>query len=152
MDMLTAAEAQINCKNLQITNKTTGSIAAVTSPKLPHISTSLEPNFRKKLQELIRECSDIMSQSDSDVGHANLLEHEIHRTGPPVRIPYRRANPIRREIEKEIITKMEQNGIISESQSPYCTPPVLTFRKSGAPRLCTDFKKLNGVTKRDARA
>ena len=61
------------------------------------------------------EYSDIMSQSDSDVEHTSLLEHEIHTTGPPVRIPYRRTNPTRREIEKEIITKMEQNGIISES-------------------------------------
>ena len=92
-----------------------------------------------------------MAQSDTDVGHTTMIEHEIHTEGGPVRVPYRRANPMRREIEEKQIADMEAAGIISESNSPYCAPLVITFRKDGRPRLCTDFRRLNEVTKRDAK-
>ena len=119
--------------------------------KIPDVPTNIATTHQNQLKNLLWEYADIMAQSDADVGHTTLIEHEIHTEGGPVRVPYRRANPMRREIEQKQIADMEAAGIISESSSPYCAPLVITFRKDGRPRVCTDFRKLNEVTKRDAK-
>ena len=45
---------------------------------------------------------------------------------------------------------MLQAGIIRPSISPWASPIVIAFKKSGARRLCIDYRKLNSVTQKDA--
>ena len=160
IDLLQKSEAQIDCTTNTVTinqinqTKVKEPQTKTTRPanwKIPEIPTDIAATHQHQIKQLLWDYADIMSQSDTDVGRTELIEHEIHTEGGPVRVPYRRANPMRREIEEKHIAEMEAAGIISESTSPYCAPLVITFRKDGRPRLCTDFRKLNEITKRDAK-
>ena len=44
---------------------------------------------------------------------------------------------------------MKENGIIEESNSPWCSPCILVPKSDGSVRFCTDFRKVNAVTKPD---
>ena len=51
---------------------------------------------------------------------------------------------------REEITKMEREGIVRKSVSPWASPVVIVGKKDGSQRLCVDYRKLNAVTKPDA--
>ena len=51
---------------------------------------------------------------------------------------------------REEITKMEKEGIVRKSVSPWTSPVVLVKKKNGKLRFCVDYRKLNRVTKKDA--
>ncbi|GBB87478.1 hypothetical protein RclHR1_13970001 [Rhizophagus clarus] len=63
--------------------------------------------------------------------------------------PYR-INPKNKEFLKEEIVKMEENGIIRKSCSPWASPVVIVDKKGGDKRICIDYRKLNAITKADA--
>lgn len=44
---------------------------------------------------------------------------------------------------------MLQHGIAEKSCSAWSSPCLLTIKASGEDRFCTDFRKVNGVTKPD---
>ena len=158
LDLLRDAKAIINFNKappLKILSPT-AVMTALGQPskepwKFPAIPENIGENHRSRLRSLLEEYRGIMSQNDTDVGRTQLIEHEIRTVGGPVRVPYRRQNPLRRQQEDAIIQDMLKSGIISESNSPWCAATVLTYRKSGEPRLCTDFRKLNEITVRDAK-
>ena len=45
---------------------------------------------------------------------------------------------------------MLEQGVIDPSDSPWSSPIVLVKKKDGTYRFCVDFRKLNGVTIKDA--
>ena len=51
---------------------------------------------------------------------------------------------------REEITKMEREGIVRKSVSPWASPVVIVEKKDGSQRLCVDYRKFNAVTKPDA--
>ena len=56
------------------------------------------------------------------------------------------------EAKQEIATqlqKMQDQGVIQPSSSPWASPVVLVRKKDGTMRFCIDYRQLNKVTKPD---
>ena len=48
--------------------------------------------------------------------------------------------------EKNRIDKMQKQGIIQKSTSPWSSRLLLVMKKNGTVRPCVDYRKLNSVT------
>jgi len=80
----------------------------------------------------------------------NLIKHQILTSdaAPIAQTPYR-TNPKNREFLKNEIVKMEEQGIVRKSSSPWASLVVIIDKKGGDKRICIDYRKLNAVTKAD---
>ncbi|GBC37403.2 uncharacterized protein LOC114968091 [Rhizophagus irregularis DAOM 181602=DAOM 197198] len=68
----------------------------------------------------------------------------------PISQPPYRCNPKYREFLQGEIKRMESQGLIRKSASPWALTVVIVNRKEGENRLCIDYRKLNAITKADA--
>ena len=77
--------------------------------------------------------------------------HDIRlSTNAPIKCaPYRTSRPEAEVIRTEV-NKMLEAGVVSPSKSPYGFPVVIAPKPDGTPRFCTDFRKLNAITEKDA--
>jgi transposase InsO family protein len=113
-------------------------------------SANLKEDQKIKLASLLISFSSTFSASSSDIGHTNVISHQID-TGKakPVRLPLRRVGYKK---EKEIRAAVQDGlarGIMEESSSPWASAPVIVTKKDGTARFCVDFRKLNSITKVD---
>ncbi len=77
------------------------------------------------------------------------MEHEIPNSGRPVRIPPHRIAPGQRKIVEDGILKMEKEGTIKRSVSPWYSSIILVRKKDCTIRFCVDYRKLNDATYKD---
>ena len=106
---------------------------------------------KKQLVDLIEEYEDIFSRHSLDCGEAKGFVHRIHLTDDrPFRMPYRRVPPAHYQLLRQVLTDMEEKGIIRKSVSEYASPLVMVWKKDGGLRICTDFRWLNARTLKDA--
>ena len=87
---------------------------------------------------------------DGERGETNWVEMSIE-TGDamPVRQPPRRVLfVVRSEIARQL-KEMQENRVIQPSNSPWASPIVLVQKNDGTMWFCTDYRKLNLVTKAD---
>lgn len=109
---------------------------------------------QKELQRA-KECIDqfrsTVSKNSKDTGRTRVLQHRIN-TGAqgPIRQAPRRLPAGRREEATRECQRMLEAGVISPSQSPWCSPVVLVRKKDGSMRFCVDFRRLNEVTVKDS--
>ena len=103
------------------------------------------------IAKLLIEFCEIFSKHDNDLGCTTLAEHSID-TGDatPVRIPPRRMPLAFAGEDKAALKKLQEQGSIRPSTSPWAAPLVLVRKKDGSVRPCVDYRRLNSVTKRDA--
>ena len=118
--------------------------------ELPVIPTELSFEEKQQLTALLDEFKDVFSRKNNVLGTTDLIQHEIHTQGPPIRQPLRRQNPFVREKEQEQVQDMLEQGVIRPSFSPWASPVVMVKKKDGSLRFCIDFRKLNAVTIKDA--
>ena len=79
------------------------------------------------------------------------MQHETD-TGDtlPIKLaPHRLASGEITVVKMEIEDILEQNNI-QPSNSPYSAPIVLVTKKDGSNQMCTDFRRLNEITKKNA--
>ena len=55
---------------------------------------------------------------------------------------------VRQEVATQL-KKMQKNGVIQPSKSPWASPVVLVRKRDGSHRFCVDYRGLNAVTKAD---
>ena len=76
---------------------------------------------------------------DVDVGEATPIKQH----------PYR-VNPLKLKIIREEVAYMLDNDLIEISNSEWSSPCVLVPKPDGTYRFCTDFRRVNKVTKSDS--
>ena len=83
-----------------------------------------------KLKALIEEFSDVFALNDSELGCTDVLKHSIDVGGhsPIKQQPYR-TPMVRCEKMAEMITKIQEQGIVQPSSSPWASPVVLVPRR-----------------------
>ena len=96
---------------------------------LTPISDELSVKQRKKLSEFLEEFKDVFAGRDFKLGNTNLIEHEIHTKGLPIRQPYRRQNPEVWKYEQEQLKEMLDQEIIRPSCSLWASPVVMVKKR-----------------------
>ncbi|KAL2104330.1 hypothetical protein ACEWY4_001198 [Coilia grayii] len=106
---------------------------------------------KSRLAELLSRYRDVFSKDKLDCGEAREFVHRIHLTDDrPFRLPYRRIPPAHYHKLREVLSEMEEKGIIRKSISEYASPLVMVWKRNGDLRICTDFRWLNAKTVKDA--
>ena len=76
---------------------------------------------------------------DVDVGDATPIKQH----------PYR-MNPVKLQYLRKEVQYLLDNDIIEPSKSEWSSPCILVPKPNGEFRMCTDFRKVNNVTKTDS--
>ena len=109
--------------------------------KLSH----LEPSQQEQLKQLIHEYEhlfpDIPTRTDK-IYHDVIVEH----SKPIKQHPYR-MNPLKQKYLQDEVKYLLENGFIELGQSNYRSQGILVPKSNGTYRMCTDYRKVNFVTK-----
>ena len=111
--------------------------------KLNHLPEGERTVIKQLVEEFVGLFPDvpgktIAAQHDVNVGNAHPIKQH----------PYQ-INPIKLAAMRQEEKYMLQNGIIEQSQSQWSSPCILVPKPDGSYRFCTDFRRVNAVTKSD---
>ena len=121
-----------------------------TGDQMPQIPDSLSFEQQRDLRRLLDEYKDVFSKEGQPISSTSLVEHEIHTTGPAIRLPFRRQNPVIRDIEQQQVKEMLRDEVIRPSTSPWASPAVMVKKRDWTMRFCVDFRKMNDAIIKDA--
>lgn len=114
-------------------------------------SCSVKDTVKEKLVQLLENYNDVFSKHALDCGEVRDFIHRIRLIDErPFRLPYRQVPPGHYQKLCQVLSEMEEQGIIRKSVSEYASPLVLVWKKDGGLRICTDFRWLNARTVKDA--
>lgn len=106
---------------------------------------------RTEAARIFREYADVFAREGEELGCTSTVRHRINTEDDvPVSQRHRRIPPNEFKEVKDHLQKLLDKGVIKPSQSDYASPIVLVRKKSGALRLCVDYRQLNTKTRRDA--
>ena len=112
--------------------------------KLSH----LDPDKKHELKQLILEYEhlfpDIPSKTDKIYHYVDIIEG----AKPVKQHPYR-LHPERQQYLRKEVKYLLDNDFIELSQSEWSSPCILVPISDGTFRMCTDYRKVNSVTKTD---
>ena len=106
---------------------------------------------REALKMVLGENHDVFAAPGNPLGMTDRVTHHIDTgNSPPIRLPYRRLPMVKKKSLEEEVDKMLQEGVIMPTNSPWASPVVMVTKKDGTCRFCIDYRKLNGVTRKNA--
>ena len=103
---------------------------------------------QQQLKSLIEEFTVIFPDAPGST-QAAYHDVDVGKAQPVKQHPYR-VNPVKRQAIRKEVDYMLQNKIIEPSQSQWSSPCVLVPKPDGSYRFCTDFRRVNAVTKTDS--
>ena len=110
--------------------------------------SDLEPSQQEELKQLIHKYEhlfpDIPTRTDK-IYHNVIVED----SKPIKQHPYR-MNPLKQKYLRDEVKYLLENNFIEPSQSNYSSPCILVPKLNGTYRMCTDYRKVNSVTKTDS--
>ena len=108
-------------------------------------------HLQTEAKEILKRNAKTFSKNDMDMGRTNLVKHHIKLTDPlPFKEAYRRIPPQMYDKVRTHIQEMLDLGAIRPSNSPWVSAIVLVRKKDGRLRFCTDLRRLNNRTVKDA--
>jgi hypothetical protein len=112
---------------------------------------TLTEGQQEELKSLLYEFRDIFMEPGGPLGKTALVQHTIE-TGEalPIKQAIRRTPHHQQSIVDAEVEKMQEAGVIRQSDSPWSSPIVLVRKKDGTTRFCVDYRRLNQVTRGDA--
>ena len=112
---------------------------------------------KAKLAELLIKYMSIFSLDGENLQQTDTVEHEINTgSAKPFRERLRNYNPTVQEIIEAEVRKMEEQGIIQPSKSPYASNLLLVRKPDPSQkggwknRVCASFVRLNDQTVKDS--
>ena len=149
-----AAESIVSAINLTSNECFLNSGTTELCPELEKLvqETDLEKKEDKdKLNNLVNRYIKAFALEGEPLGRTDKVLHTIN-TGEaqPFKMAYRRLPLGKKKIVEEHIESMLENKVIVPSTSPWSSPVQLVTKKDGTIRFCIDYRKLNGVTKKNA--
>ena len=112
--------------------------------KLSH----LEPSQQEELKQLIHEYEHLFPDIPTRTG--KIYHDVIVEDSKPVKQHPYRLNPLKRKYLQDEVKYLLENDFIEPSQSNYSSPCILVPKSNGTYRMCTDYRKVNSVTKTDS--
>ena len=112
------------------------------------ISPHLNEEDKHKLNALLNDFTDVFNDQ---VTECTITKHRINtENAMPIKQRPRRLPYAHREEAERQIKQMLDEKVIRHSNSPWSSPIVLVYKKSGELRFCVDYRKLNQITRNDA--
>ena len=109
--------------------------------KLSHLKPSQQEELKQLIHEYEHLFPDIPTRTDK-IYHDVIVED----SKPIKQHPYR-MNPLKRKYLQDEVKYLLENDFIEPSQSNYSSPCILVPKSNGTYRMCTDYRKVNSVTK-----
>ena len=124
---------------------------AQEKPNEPIARRELTLEQNDAINNLLEAYKDIFASELHELGQTNIIQHTIDTgTERPIwQRAYQAILPDQQFISEEIQRMLNAN-IIQPSTSPWASPIVVVSKKNGKKRFCVDYRKLNGITKKDA--
>ncbi|KAL1279156.1 hypothetical protein QQF64_025829 [Cirrhinus molitorella] len=119
-----------------------------TLQNLDALLLHLTPVQSKELIQLILEFPGLFSDVPT---RTHLIQHDVDvGDAQPIRQRFYRAPLSKRKVLESEIQYMLENGIAVPSCSSWASPCLLVKKPDSTYRFCTDYRKLNAITKPDA--
>ena len=119
--------------------------------KLLDKTSILDAPDKEALRTLLVKYQTAFAVPGEPVGRTDKVLHHID-TGDsePFKIPYRRLPLAKKVVAEKEIAKMLERDVIVPSTSPWSSPVCMVTKKDGTIRFCIDYRKLNGLTKKNS--
>ncbi len=117
---------------------------------VPQVHYNFPDHLLSDFMDTLCVFSAVMDPSDC-VGAVRAIKHQIRlERDEPFRLRPYPMSESKRQIMSDNVRDMLAAGVIEHSVSDYCSPAVLVTKKGGAVRFCSDYRKLNALTKSEA--
>jgi hypothetical protein len=119
-------------------------------PETAKLNHGFPSSYAHNFRDIVREFASVFREQ-SATATVRVVTHTIRlNKDEPFRIrPYHLSEDKKRALY-ECVNEMLAAGVIERSDSEYCSPVVLVKKKDGTVRFCTDYRRLNRLTKDEA--
>ncbi|UYV70228.1 hypothetical protein LAZ67_7002244 [Cordylochernes scorpioides] len=123
-------------------------------PILPediNVNHSLTSKERQEILDVANEYRDCFALGMEELGCTDVTKMDIKEVdgSKPVCLRPYKTTASEREAIREIVREWKDNGIVTETRSPYASPVLLVRKKTGDHRLVVDYRRLNIQTVKD---
>src|SRR6185295_10110420 len=111
----------------------------------------VQNEYNPIIQDIFQKYPNVIAKDITQLGRTNIVTHQIDTgNAREIKQHYYRMSPKHESFIKEEIVRLQQQGLIVPSHSPWTSPALVVGKANGKLRLVVDYRQLNKVTKPDA--